>query len=66
MQGAGRAADSMIVSSRRRLLAHLCAGDGEGAALEMGKHLRGLHFMLAPGAPHGRSPANVTAPRFHS
>jgi DNA-binding FadR family transcriptional regulator len=45
MQGAGRAADGMIVSSRRRLLAHLCAGEGEGAALEMGKHLRGLHFM---------------------
>jgi DNA-binding GntR family transcriptional regulator len=41
----GRAADSMIVSSRRRLLAYVRAGDGEGAALEMEKHLRGLLYM---------------------
>jgi len=41
----GRAADGMIVSSRRRLLAHLRAGDGEGAALEMERHLRVLLFM---------------------
>ena len=44
MQVVGRAADGMIVSSRR-LLAHLRAGDGEGAALEMEQHLRGLHYM---------------------
>jgi hypothetical protein len=35
MLAVGRAADCMIVGSRRRLLAHLRAGDGEGAALEM-------------------------------
>jgi DNA-binding GntR family transcriptional regulator len=45
MQVVGRAADGMIVSSRRRLLAYLRAGDGEGAALEMEQHLRGLHYM---------------------
>ena len=38
-------ADGMIVSSRRRLLAHICAGDSEGAALEMERHLRGLLYM---------------------
>ena len=37
----GRAADGMIVSSRRRLLAHMRGGDGEGAALEMERRLRG-------------------------
>ena len=41
----GRAADGMIVSSRRRLLAHLRAGDGEAAALEMERHLRVLLYM---------------------
>ncbi len=45
MVAVGRAADGMIVSSRRRLLAHMRAGDGEGAALEMEKHLRGLLYM---------------------
>lgn len=45
MLAVGRAADGMIVSSRRRLLAHLRAGNGDGAALEMERHLRGLHFM---------------------
>jgi hypothetical protein len=34
MLAVGRAADGMIVSSRRRLLEHLRAGDSEGAALE--------------------------------
>jgi GntR family transcriptional regulator, transcriptional repressor for pyruvate dehydrogenase complex len=41
----GRAADGMIVSSRRRLLAHMRAGDRDGAALEIEGHLRCLHFM---------------------
>jgi hypothetical protein len=45
MLAVGHAADGMIVSSRRRLLAHLRAGDGEGAALEMEAHLRVLHYM---------------------
>jgi len=35
MLAIGRAADGMIVSSRRRLLAHLRALGGEAAALEM-------------------------------
>jgi hypothetical protein len=45
MTAVGPAADGMIASSRRRLLAHLRAGDAEEAALEMEKHLRGLHYM---------------------
>ncbi len=50
----------MIVSSRRRLLAHLRVGDGEGAALEMERHLRGLLFMwrlALPGSQAARSEA---------
>src|SRR5689334_18343551 len=43
MVAVGRVADGMVVSSRRRLLAHLRAGDGEGAALETERHLRVLH-----------------------
>lgn len=42
---AGPAANGMILSSRQRLLAYMRAGDADGAALEMEKHLRGLHFM---------------------
>jgi len=38
-------ADGMIVSSRRRLLAYMRAGDSEGAALEMERPLRGLLYM---------------------
>jgi GntR family transcriptional regulator, transcriptional repressor for pyruvate dehydrogenase complex len=45
MVAVGRVADGMVVSSRWRLLAHLRAGDGEGAALEMERHLRVLHYM---------------------
>lgn len=41
----GPAADGMIASSRRRLLEHLRAGHADEAALEMEKHLRGLHYM---------------------
>ncbi len=41
----GRAADGMIAGSRQRLLAHLRARNAEQAALEMEKHLRGLHYM---------------------
>jgi DNA-binding FadR family transcriptional regulator len=53
MFAAGRGADGMIASSRRRLLACLRARDAEGAAREMEEHLRGLHFMsrlIAPAA----------------
>lgn len=41
----GLAADGMVISSRRQLT-HLRAGDGEAAALEMNRRLRGL-FILA-------------------
>jgi DNA-binding GntR family transcriptional regulator len=45
MVAVGRVADGMIISSWWRLLAHMRAGDGEGAALEMERHLRVLHYM---------------------
>jgi hypothetical protein len=35
----------MIISSRRRLLAHLRAGDADAAEREMEANLRVLHFM---------------------
>ena len=57
MLAVGRAADGMIVSSRRRLLAYLCAGDGVGAALEMERHLRVLLFMWRLTLPGGQSAA---------
>ncbi len=41
----GPAANGMITSSRRRLLARLSAGDADGAALEVEEHLRVLHYM---------------------
>ena len=56
MLAVGRGADGMIVSSRRRLLAHLRAGDGEGATLEMERHLRGLLYMWRLALP-GRQAA---------
>ena len=51
----GPAADGMIASSRRRLLAHLSARQADGAALEMEAHLRVLHYMwrLAAGMNRG-------------
>ena len=55
MLAVGRVADGMIVSSRRRLLAHLRAGDGQGAALEMERHLRGLLFMWRLALPVGQA-----------
>jgi DNA-binding FadR family transcriptional regulator len=45
MTAVGPAADGMIATSRRRLLAHLRAGDADEAALEMEKHLRDLYYM---------------------
>ena len=45
MTAVGPAADGMTASSRRRLIACLCAGDAEGAAREMESHLRVLSFM---------------------
>ncbi len=51
----GRAADGMIVSSRWRLLAYMRAGDGEGAALEMEKHLRVLLYMWRLALPGSKA-----------
>ena len=45
MVAAGRGVAGMIVGSRRRLLAHLLAGDAEAAAMEMEQHLRVLHYL---------------------
>lgn len=45
IMGAGRAADSIVANSRKRMLAYLRAGDADEAALEMEKHLRVLFFM---------------------
>jgi len=58
MLAVGRAANGMIVSSRRRLLAHMRAGDGEGAALEMEKHLRGLLYMWRLALPGSKATAS--------
>jgi DNA-binding GntR family transcriptional regulator len=54
----GPAADGIILSSRHRLLRQLRARDAEGAAREMERHLKSLHYMgrLACGA----SPATFT------
>ena len=41
----GPVADGIILSSRRRLLELIRAGDADGAAAEMEQHLRRLHFM---------------------
>ena len=60
MLAVGRAADGMIISSRRRLLAHLRAGDGEGAALEMERHLRVLLYMRRRALPGGQATAGET------
>ena len=58
MLAVGRGADGMIVSSRRRLLAHLRVGDGEGAALETERHLRGLLYMWRLALPSGKAATN--------
>jgi DNA-binding FadR family transcriptional regulator len=52
----GPGADGLILSSRQRLLALIRAGDADGAAAEMERHLRGLHFMwrlVRSSAPRG-------------
>jgi DNA-binding FadR family transcriptional regulator len=41
----GPAADGIVLSSRRRLLDLIRAGDADGAAAEVEQHLRRLHFM---------------------
>jgi DNA-binding FadR family transcriptional regulator len=56
MVAVGPAADGIILSSRRRLLDLIRAGDADGAAAEMEQHLRRLHFMwrLARNSEPGR------------
>ena len=51
----GPAANGMIASSHRRLLAHLRAGDADRAARELAGHLAALHYMWRlTGAHSGR------------
>jgi hypothetical protein len=45
MMAAGPAADGVVATSRRRLLAYFHAGDPDGAAGELESELRLLHFM---------------------
>ena len=45
MRAVGPAANGIITSSRKRLLASMGAGDAEGAAREIENHLRVLHYM---------------------
>jgi DNA-binding FadR family transcriptional regulator len=45
MHAVGPAVSGMIISSRRRLLEHLLAGDADAAEREMETHLRALHYM---------------------
>lgn len=49
----GPAADGIILSSRRRLLDLIRAGDADGAAAEMEQHLRRLHVMGRLAQPGG-------------
>jgi len=58
MLAVGHGADGMIISSRRRLLAHLRAGDGEAAALEMDRHLRSLLYMWRLTLPGSQADAS--------
>lgn len=57
MIGAGRAADGMVISSRRRMLIHLRAGHPDQAAREIEKHLQTLCSMNRLAA----SPSGVSA-----
>jgi DNA-binding FadR family transcriptional regulator len=51
---AGRAADGIVINSRKRMLAALRAGDVDAAVLAMEKHLRTLHFISRLAIPSGR------------
>ena len=54
MTSAGRAADGIVISSRKRMLAHLRAGDTTEATLEMERHLTILNFMSRLAAADAR------------
>ena len=60
MLAVGRAADGMIVSSRR-LLAQVRAGATEGAALEMERHLRSPLYMWRLALPGSQAIAGEVA-----
>jgi GntR family transcriptional regulator, transcriptional repressor for pyruvate dehydrogenase complex len=60
MVAAGRVADGMVVSSRRRLLAHLRARGRGGCRAGDGTAPQGPALHVAPGAPPGRSHTDVT------
>ncbi len=53
--GAGYVRELMLAVGRAGLLASLRAGDGERAALEMEKHLRGLLYMWRLALPSSRA-----------
>jgi DNA-binding GntR family transcriptional regulator len=62
----GPAADGIALNARRRLLVLIRAGDADGAAEEIERHLRVLSFMgrlasAVPGASHGRNGPPVTS-----
>ncbi len=60
----GPVADSIILNSRRRLLDFLSAGDADGAAREMERHLSGLCFMGGrPRAARNRGQPSTSAGR---
>ncbi len=54
MINAGRAADAIVINSRKRMLGYIGAGDAEQAALEMEEHLRILQFMSRLATPSAR------------
>ena len=62
MPAVGWSADGMIVSSRRRLLAHLRTGDGDAAALEMERYLRRLLYVWRPVRPGNQAIAGEAVP----
>jgi DNA-binding FadR family transcriptional regulator len=57
MVEAGPGADGIITGSRNRLLALIRAGDGEGAAAEIKRHLRALRFMAQ--LPNSSAPDGI-------
>ena len=45
MVAVGRQADWIVINSRKRMLAHICAGDVNDASAEIEKHIGILQFM---------------------
>lgn len=65
MLTASRAADGIVINSRKRMLAHLRAGDADTAAVEMETHLRTLHFMCRLATLPAKGAAGSTPRRRH-